>query len=228
MAGLRHVALIYDAKSPYSVKVMAGGRFLPARGRPVEHLHSRKNRFAINGFRISATGRETASSRISIIRGWPVRCTPRGSPRWRSAADMAGTTRRCASRYFFPNNRAIARLAAEHLLERGFRHFAYYGYPPSKIDGWSNERADEFKRCVTRAGGSFSLVPGSELDGTPMEYPVPIALPVVAVAAQAGGLVGRPRSTRSPGPRSLQGRRPARAGGGGRGSGWTTTNCSVS
>ncbi len=54
--------------------------------------------------------------------------------------------------YFFTNNQAIARLAADHLLERGFRYFAYYGYPRTPINGWSEEREREFADRV-RAGG---------------------------------------------------------------------------
>ena len=44
---------------------------------------------------------------------------------------------------------AIARLAAEHLLERGFRHFAYFGFP---VFEWSVRRHDAFAACVRAAG----------------------------------------------------------------------------
>ncbi len=47
---------------------------------------------------------------------------------------------------------AIARLAAEHLLERGFRHFAYFGFP---VFEWSVRRHDAFARRVREAGGTF-------------------------------------------------------------------------
>ena len=54
--------------------------------------------------------------------------------------------------YFFTNNQAIARLAAEHLLERGFRYFAYCGYPRTPINGWSGKREREFAERVSVRG----------------------------------------------------------------------------
>ena len=44
---------------------------------------------------------------------------------------------------------AIAALAADHLLERGFRHFGYCGDPRFN---WSNAREEHFHQRVTRAG----------------------------------------------------------------------------
>ncbi|MEX1048436.1 MAG: DNA-binding transcriptional regulator [Akkermansiaceae bacterium] len=49
------------------------------------------------------------------------------------------------------NESAVGRLAAEHLLERGFRHFAFCGY--NGID-WSDRRRDGFLETVTEAGFS--------------------------------------------------------------------------
>ncbi len=46
---------------------------------------------------------------------------------------------------------AIARMAADHLLDRGFKHFAFCGYGPIY---WSQSRSDEFHRYVTEAGGN--------------------------------------------------------------------------
>jgi LacI family transcriptional regulator len=37
--------------------------------------------------------------------------------------------------YFYTNNKAIATLAADHLLDRGFKHFAFCGYARSPING---------------------------------------------------------------------------------------------
>jgi LacI family transcriptional regulator len=44
---------------------------------------------------------------------------------------------------------AIGRLAAEHLIERGFRHFAFCGYPELF---WSNQRYQGFTQRITEAG----------------------------------------------------------------------------
>jgi LacI family transcriptional regulator len=43
----------------------------------------------------------------------------------------------------------IARLAAEHLLQRGFRHFGYCGDPRFN---WSNWREEHFQRLIAEAG----------------------------------------------------------------------------
>ncbi|MBL9138279.1 MAG: DNA-binding transcriptional regulator [Verrucomicrobiales bacterium] len=47
------------------------------------------------------------------------------------------------------DSHGIARLAAEHLLARGFRHFAFCG-----LEGlpWSTLRGDAFRRCIQSAG----------------------------------------------------------------------------
>ena len=48
-----------------------------------------------------------------------------------------------------PNNTAIGHLAAEHFLERGFRHFAFCGFAN---EGWSCERRDGFGEALRLAG----------------------------------------------------------------------------
>jgi LacI family transcriptional regulator len=55
------------------------------------------------------------------------------------------------------DNTAVARLAAEHLLERGFVHFAYCGFAPTRINGWSRDRAEAFEEAVHRAGRDCSV-----------------------------------------------------------------------
>jgi LacI family transcriptional regulator len=44
---------------------------------------------------------------------------------------------------------AIGRMAAEHLIERGFRQFAFCGYPELF---WSNQRYEGFTQRITEAG----------------------------------------------------------------------------
>ena len=50
------------------------------------------------------------------------------------------------------DDEAIGRLAFEHLVERGFTHFAYFGFP---IFGWSRRRGDSFAARVRGAGHTF-------------------------------------------------------------------------
>jgi LacI family transcriptional regulator len=59
--------------------------------------------------------------------------------------------------YFFTNNKAVADLAADHLFTRGLRHFAYCGYSPTPINGWSRERECEFVQCVAARGYSCDV-----------------------------------------------------------------------
>jgi LacI family transcriptional regulator len=51
------------------------------------------------------------------------------------------------------NNAAIARMAAEHLLERGLRHFGFFGIA---AENWSQQRGAEFGAAVIAAGGTLS------------------------------------------------------------------------
>lgn len=52
------------------------------------------------------------------------------------------------------DDRAIARLGAEHLLERGFRHF---GFCAVEGANWSNTRLEEFEVAVNQAGFDCSI-----------------------------------------------------------------------
>ena len=51
--------------------------------------------------------------------------------------------------YVETDDAAIARLAADHLLERGFQHFGYCGDP---CFNWSNWREEHFHQRITQAG----------------------------------------------------------------------------
>jgi LacI family transcriptional regulator len=51
--------------------------------------------------------------------------------------------------YVETDDAEIARLAAEHLLQRGFRHFGYCGDPRFN---WSNWREEHFSRLIAAAG----------------------------------------------------------------------------
>ncbi len=52
--------------------------------------------------------------------------------------------------YFYTNNQAIATRAADHLLDRGFKHFAFCDYARSPINGWSQEREEAFVKYVKK------------------------------------------------------------------------------
>ncbi len=61
---------------------------------------------------------------------------------------------------FATDSAAIARLAAEHLLDHGFRHLAYCGFPRTRHNPWSEERGLSFKRRARAAGCPCSVFTG--------------------------------------------------------------------
>lgn len=62
--------------------------------------------------------------------------------------------------YVRTDNRAISRLAAEHLIDLGFRRFAFCSEPPTRSNGWAKERADAFCECVAEAGFECDVYAG--------------------------------------------------------------------
>jgi LacI family transcriptional regulator len=53
---------------------------------------------------------------------------------------------------FDTDHRAVARLAVNHLLDQGFRRLAYCGFPRTRHNRWSEERAAAFRRGAREAG----------------------------------------------------------------------------
>jgi len=58
------------------------------------------------------------------------------------------------------NNRRIAVLAANHLLERNLRSFAYCGMPGRTIDPWNRQRREAFVAHLREAGWNSSIYTG--------------------------------------------------------------------
>ena len=66
--------------------------------------------------------------------------------------------------YFVSDHKGIAALAVQHLVERGFHHLAYCGFPRTRHNRWSEERAAAFKagrvrRAAPRASMSAATRP---------------------------------------------------------------------
>jgi len=62
---------------------------------------------------------------------------------------LSGVARRSSFAQIVTDNDAIGRLAAEHLLKRGFRNFGYVGW---QHELWSEQRRKSFQRCVSARG----------------------------------------------------------------------------
>jgi len=69
------------------------------------------------------------------------------------------------------DSRALGRMAAEHLLSCGFRHFAFCGYSSSAQEQttWSGERHQAFSQRVAEAG--FEPAPDYVLSPTGSDWP---------------------------------------------------------
>lgn len=51
----------------------------------------------------------------------------------------------CEIPYFGTDDKKIGEIAADHLLERGFKNFAFCGYKPTRINQWSQDRGSSFQ-----------------------------------------------------------------------------------
>jgi LacI family transcriptional regulator len=150
-AAMRRVALIYDATRAYDLKVMTG---------VAEWLR--------NGANWSLYVEETSlkDQRLPELRSWKGDgvIADFDDPRVAAAVVQARLPAvgfgsgygwyapESRIPYFFSNNQAVARLGAEHLLDRGLRNFAFCGYPRTPINGWSEERERAFASLLRERG----------------------------------------------------------------------------
>jgi LacI family transcriptional regulator len=156
----RKIALVYDARYTYDLKVMSGvASFLQERRDYSVYIEEN----ALKDQRLPDLGSWHGDGIIAnfddptvarLVRQSKLPAVGYGGGR---GSSVAGT----AIPYFSTNNRAIAALAAEHLRERGFRHFAYCGYARTPINGWSAEREAAFVRFVRSRGGSCAVFAGA-------------------------------------------------------------------
>jgi LacI family transcriptional regulator len=161
MAGpTRRIALVYDARSAYDLQVMAG---------VAVYLQVTRHQPA---YSVSIVEQSTLKERpLAYMRAWHAdgiiaavddpavaACVAQCHlPTVAFGCGTCKTIREPAIPYFHTNSKAIARVAADHLLERGFRSFAYCGYAPARTTSWSQEREDAFVEYVRRRGGSCAV-----------------------------------------------------------------------
>jgi LacI family transcriptional regulator len=155
----RRVALIYDAKLPYDVKVMAGVAAYVQRHADwsvfiEEDALSRQRLPELStwhGDGIIADLDDAHVARQVAKSGVPAVAFGSGYGWYDPASGIP---------YFYSDNRAVARLAADHLHDRGFRQFAYYGYHKGRVSAFSAERAAAFGDCVRAAGCPLQVLQG--------------------------------------------------------------------
>lgn len=148
----RRVALIYDAKLPYDVKVMSGvAAYLHRSAIPwsiyIEESSLDRQRLPeLSTWRGDGILADFDDARVAsqvMDSGIPTVAFGSGFGWYEPASGIP---------YFYSDNRAVARLVADHLFQRGFRQFAYYGYRKGPITGFSHERAEAFAERVREAG----------------------------------------------------------------------------
>ncbi len=157
MARPRHVALIVDAAKPYDRKIISGvAQYVKERGNwslyveedPLQKLPDLR-RWRGSGIIANFDDRKVAAA----VRGLKAPVVGVGGGYgWYDPATRIP--------YFASGDEAIARLAAQHLIDRGFRRLAFYGYPRTRIIRWSEERAKAFQQWAGEAGIPCSIYTG--------------------------------------------------------------------
>jgi LacI family transcriptional regulator len=143
-AALPHVALIVETSTAYGRAILSGiSQYVREHGPWTVYIEQRSlqdpappwlERWKGDG--IIARASTPRSARKLLKSGVPT-------------IDLNDQVRGLGLPQIHSDHSAIARLAAEHLMDRGFRHFAYFGFP---VFEWSVRRRDAFKAHVQAAG----------------------------------------------------------------------------
>lgn len=148
---MRRVALIYDARHSYDCQVMIGvARYIQENP----------------GFNVYLERDALKDQKLPPFSEWKVDGVIANFDHPRIAAAVSASKlpavgfgsgygwKASSVPYFFTNNQAIAQMAADHFLIRGFRNFAFCGYVTNPINGWSHERERAFTRYLKARGRS--------------------------------------------------------------------------
>jgi LacI family transcriptional regulator len=134
MKTMRHIALILSINKPYDRQIVAG---ISAYTRSVDnwslYIDDERVAKALAGIDIPVVG---------------------------LGGGYRGSAEHAPSVYFDTDNHAIAQLAYDHLLERGFVRFGFCGMPQTRINRWAQERAERFQQIANAAGHSCSVYTG--------------------------------------------------------------------
>jgi LacI family transcriptional regulator len=143
-AALPHVALIVETSTAYGRAILSGiSQYVREHGPWTVYIEQRSlqdpappwlERWEGDG--IIARASTPKSARNLLKTGVPT-------------VDLNDQVRGLGLPQIHSDHAAIARLAAEHLMERGFRHFAYFGFP---VVEWSVRRHEAFTAHVVAAG----------------------------------------------------------------------------
>jgi LacI family transcriptional regulator len=145
--GIPHVALIIETSTAYGRAIIRGAtRYIREAGPWTVYIEQRSLQDSAppwlenwDGDGIISRASTPRSARAILRTGIPT-------------VDLNDQVKGLGLPQIHSDHEAIARLAAEHLLDRGFRHFAYFGFP---VFEWSVRRHAAFAACVRAAGGEF-------------------------------------------------------------------------
>jgi LacI family transcriptional regulator len=143
-AALPHVALIVETSTAYGRAILSGiSQYMREYGPWTVYIEQRSLQDPAppwlerwNGDGIIARASTPRSARKLLRTGVPT-------------VDLNDQVRGLGLPQIHSDHAAIARLAAEHLMDRGFSHFAYFGFP---VFEWSVRRQDAFTKHVLGAG----------------------------------------------------------------------------
>jgi LacI family transcriptional regulator len=150
-SSVRRIALIYDTTLSYDLNVMTGVLAFvrectdyniyieeyELRGQRLPRLSSWDGDGIIANFDLPSVSRAALEPKLPVV-GF-------GSGYGRH---ISGTS----VPYFSTNNKMIASMAADYLLNLGFQHFGYCGYAATAINSWSEERERSFVSHLGKRG----------------------------------------------------------------------------
>jgi len=146
---LRQVALLVETRTASSRDILRGiGRYVREHGRwALVHEHQTAERTLpqwMNEWRgdgIIARVPDAGTARTIAAMGIPT-------------VDVLGESEAEGTPVIRVDDHGIARLAADHLLERGFRHFGFFGLAGRN---WSDRRRAAFQECLARSGHNLAV-----------------------------------------------------------------------
>lgn len=162
---LRHddilIAVVVDSSLPYDRAIALGAaQYARERGDWRLYVEEEQTRRLPDfkdwpGEGIIASFDDAEVARAVVASGLPVVAVGGGGGGFDPASEIPSVE---------TDNKQIACLAAEHLLDRGLEHFGFYGLPPSPITVWSEARCNAFFGRIKAAGRSCtSLIAGHEV-----------------------------------------------------------------
>lgn len=150
MSRRREVALVIDPTKPYDRRIVRGvAAYVESKAQdwslyveedPINRLPD-LDAWAGDGILANFDNRRVARAVLKL--GIPVVGIGGGYGYYKQNTDIP---------YVRTDNKAIAELAASHLMDLGLQNFAFCSEPPSRYNGWAQERQKAFRQFVTNAG----------------------------------------------------------------------------